>query len=76
MSVESTLSIVEHIFVITASGIAIWQSVKLRAARKQRTQLKTMLSKVLSHIPFPSGSTSKDIVVEARNMINSDDKIA
>ena len=76
MSLESTLSILEHIFVITASGIAIWQSIKLRASRKQSKKLKTMLSNVISHIPFPNGSTSKEIVAQAMVMINMDDKIA
>jgi type II secretory pathway component PulF len=70
MSLESNLSIIEHILVITASGIAIYQAVKLRASRRQSKNLKGMLKNMLAHIPFPSGSTSRDIVTQAAAMIN------
>jgi len=76
MSLESILSIIEHITVITATLIAIYQSLKLRSARRQSKKLKVMLKNVISHIPFPNGSSSKDIVAQAMVMIDTDDKIA
>ncbi len=73
MSLESVLSITEHIVVIIATLIAIYQSLKLRSARRQSNKLKMMLKSVISHIPFPNGSTSRDIVAQATALINIDD---